>query len=173
MDLAGKNDKQIWEEYLQPSISDYFPVDTIVDLHPRNGDLSIYLNNVCRWFGAVGDTEKVQKRLPRGKYQSLRDWKDKSVDMFVAWGATDWNMTTVEVVLGDVHPVLVKGGLVVLHHSNWLESRAPKNPFSRTEDMSASRVAGMAESQGYKLESQDPIEWGQPYKTDCLTILKK
>lgn len=174
MGLETKRPKELWDEFIHPQISPYLPVDTIVHIEPGNGDISVYLNNICRWIGGLGDYEAMKKRLPRGKYtHTFEDIKDKSVDMFFAWGLTDWSIGDLQNVIEGAHPPLVKGGLLVIHHSNWLQSRAPKNPYARNETVAASKVSAFAEGVGFRTESQEPFDWGQPYKTDCLTILKK
>lgn len=77
--------------------------------------------------------------------------------------------------LKDIHRVLKKGGMALLHHSN--NTSNYKNSFSNAAHgrsyMSKDLFAYLAYRAGFEIVEQHVIDWGGDKDLDCISLVKK
>lgn len=76
--------------------------------------------------------------------------------------------------LRDIYRVLIPGGRALIHHSN--NSKDYKAAFANAPNgrafMSKNLFAHLAYKSGFKIISQDVIDWGIK-NLDCITLIEK
>ncbi len=130
--------------------------------------------NICFCRNKFMQYDKVQyyrnngfnlEQLPSEEYTALF-----SYDAMV-----HFEMIDIYEYLKDIYRVLVSGGKVLIHHSNYdKDYRASfiNSPHGRSY-MNSSTFAYLAFRAGFKVLEQKPIEWGNVKKLDCISFLEK
>lgn len=138
---------------------------TLVDILDRNID-------ICRKrFGKSGKVHFYcnngfnLERLPSESYTALF-----SYDAMV-----HFEMMDIYEYLKDIYRVLVNGGRVLIHHSNYGEDYKASflnSPHGRSY-MTDSIFAYMAFRCGFKVLEQTVMPWGNMKDLDCISLLEK
>lgn len=105
------------------------------------------------------------EQLPSDKYSSLF-----SYDAMV-----HFEMMDIYEYLKDIYRVLIKGGKVLIHHSNYDKDYTASfinGPHGRSY-MNASIFAYLSSRCGFQVLEQKKINWAGIEGLDCITLLKK
>lgn len=138
---------------------------TLVDILDKNID-------ICRErFGAYSHIHYYRnngfnlEQLPSDTYTSLFSYD----------AVVHFEMMDIYEYLKDIYRVLVKGGKVLIHHSNYDKDYTASfinSPHGRSF-MNADIFAYLASRCGFRILEQKVIPWGGMEDHDCITLLEK
>ena len=141
---------------------------TLVDILKKNID---YCKN------RYGDGDGKIKYYQNNGYNLEELEQDTYTSLFSYDAMVHFEMFDIYEYLKDMHRVMKKGGMALLHHSNSSDDyqatfRSNKNVHSRSF-MSKELFAYLAYKVGFNVVEQRVIDWGGSKNLDCISLIMK
>ena len=124
---------------------------------------------------ACGRGRHVGKYIDKAGKVTLVDILEKNINICKDRYKAYDEMLDIYEYLKDIYRVLVKGGRVLIHHSNYDKDYTASfinSPHGRSY-MNASIFAYLASRCGFHILEQDLINWAGVEGLDCVTLLEK